>query len=203
MVLSVRGKYWYTPKFNRNREAPENERVTVEIIRPKAEERSELYSLDVERDMGLTDLEKRQAKTPLTFKNRYRVSQILRDHVGVIKNLSAEEDGKTKTIANGMELAESTAFGIGGLIQELTAEVLSDTLSAGEKKVCRRIRDRLRRMGRREVAPGLRRKTGNLQLRSPEAGRVQKVFNRRFLEGPGGLAALPPLGPSCREGLGR
>lgn len=118
MVLSARGKYWYTPKFNGNREVPENEQVTVEIIRPCAEERPELYSLDIERDIGLVDPGKKQARAPVTLKNRFRTSQILRSHIGVIKNLSVEEDGKVKTIASGTELAESTAFGIGALVQE-------------------------------------------------------------------------------------
>ncbi|MDR2186404.1 MAG: hypothetical protein LBO80_12175 [Treponema sp.] len=134
MVLSARGKYVYTPKFNRNRELPENERMTVEIIRPRAEERPDLYSLDVERDMGLTDLGKKQVTAPLTFKNRFRVSRILRSHIGSIKNLSVEEDGKSRTITGGEDLAESTAFGLGVLVNELIAEVLSDTLSGDEKK---------------------------------------------------------------------
>ncbi|MDR2020527.1 MAG: hypothetical protein LBQ14_07160 [Treponema sp.] len=134
MVLSARGKYSYVPRFNGNRALPENEQVEVEIIRPKAEERSDLYSIDVEREMGLVDLEKKQAKAPFTFKNRYRVSAILRNHIGTIKNLAVEEAGKSRTIANGAELAESTAFGVSILVQELIAEVLNDKLSEDEKK---------------------------------------------------------------------
>jgi hypothetical protein len=134
MVLSARGKYWYTPKFNGNRDAPGEERVTVEIIRPKAEERPELYSMDIERDIGLVDPEKKPARDPVTLKSRFRTSRILRNHIGIIKNLSVEEDGKSRTVSSGADLAESTAFGLGSLVQELTAEVFSDRLSADEKK---------------------------------------------------------------------
>jgi hypothetical protein len=133
MVLTAKGRYTYVPKFNGNRLLPERERITVEIIRPRVEERNQLHSLDVERDVGWVDEGLTRADS-LTFKDRYRIGQILRNHVGDIKNLSVEEDGKTRVIANGTELAESTAFGVANFIQELKAEVLSDRLTEDEKK---------------------------------------------------------------------
>ncbi|MCL1812223.1 MAG: hypothetical protein FWG29_01735 [Treponema sp.] len=134
MILSAKGTYAYVPKFNENRSLPEREQVTVEIIRPRAEERGQLYSFDPEREVGLTDFENPGGSASITFKTRYRTGRILRNHVGVIKNLSVEENGKIHAITTGAELAECTAFGVANFIQELTAEVLSDQLSAEEKK---------------------------------------------------------------------
>jgi len=134
MVLSAKGRYTYVPKFGGNRKLPERERVTVEIIRPRVEERGNLHSLDVERDIGLVDDNGLTRANALTFKNRYRVGQILRNHVGKIENLSVEEFGKIRAITCGEELAECTAFGVANLVQELTAEVLSDVLTETEKK---------------------------------------------------------------------
>ena len=134
MVLSAKGRYTYVPKFNGNRKLPEHEQLTVEIIRPRAEERGLLYSFDPEREVGLSDFDKPAVRPPITFKTRYRTGQILRSHIGVIKNLSVDENGETRPIVSGTSLAECTAFGVSALVQELTLEVLSDRLTEDEKK---------------------------------------------------------------------
>ena len=134
MVLTAKGRYTYIPKFNGNRDLPEREQITVEIIRPRIEERNQLQTLDFARDTGLVDLERPHAAALTLLRPQYRVGQILRNHVGIIKNLSVEEDGKIRVITNGMELAECTAFGALNFIQELTAEILSDQLTESEKK---------------------------------------------------------------------
>ena len=134
MVLTAKSRYTYIPVFNGNRELPEKERVTIEIIRPKAEERDQLFSLDPEREYGLEDFEKQGVRKALTLRSRWRTGQILRVHVGEIKNFSVEENGKKHAVTCGTELAECTAFGIRSLIDELKAEVLSDRLTEDEKK---------------------------------------------------------------------
>jgi len=134
MVLSAKSRYIYVPKFGGNRKLPEREQVVVEIIRPRVEERRSLHSLDIERDIGMVDEEGLTRANALTFKNRYSVGKILRNHVGKIENLSVEENGKTRAITCGAELAESTAYGVADLVQELQAEVLSDVLTDVEKK---------------------------------------------------------------------
>jgi hypothetical protein len=53
MRFSAKGRYCYVPRFNGNRELPEAERLRVEIIRPKAEEREQLFRLDPEREVDL------------------------------------------------------------------------------------------------------------------------------------------------------
>jgi len=134
MVLSAKSRYTYVPMFNGNRARPEREQVTVEIIRPRVEERRDLHNLDIERDVGLVGEGGLSRANSLTFKNRFRTGQILRNHVGKIENLSVEEDGKTHAITCGGELAECTAFGVADFVQELQAEVLSDVLTETEKK---------------------------------------------------------------------
>jgi hypothetical protein len=134
MVLSARSRYVYIPRFRGNRSLPEKDQVTVEIIRPRAEERDQLFSLDPEREVGLDDFQKPGTSRAVTLKTRFRVGQILRNHAGKIENLAVEENGNQRVISSGAELADCTAFGIVGLVDEIKAEVLSDVLTEYEKK---------------------------------------------------------------------
>jgi hypothetical protein len=136
MKLSARASYVYTPAFGGNRELPEGERAAFEIIRPKPEEREDLFHLDVERDVSLTDAAgKARQKEPMTFKRRYNVGRIFRHHIGRITNVEASyPDGKTVGITSGEAFAECPLFGVAGLVQELVLEVISDELTGDEKK---------------------------------------------------------------------
>jgi hypothetical protein len=96
--FSAKAEYGFVPAFGGNRELPEAERVSMVIVRPKVEERDGLYSLDVERDIAAAgDGDRKRGKPGVTFKRRRDLSRILRNHVGIIKNLEAEgEDGKAR-----------------------------------------------------------------------------------------------------------
>lgn len=138
MKLISKPVYLFTPKFNDNESLPVDERVSVEIIRPKAEERTELFSMDVERDVSTSEAGKPVAKAAVTFKRRYDVPRILRGHIGKINNLEEiREDGSIIPTRDGAALAESTMFGIGSLIDELCLEVISDIVTDTEKKISR------------------------------------------------------------------
>jgi len=137
MILSSKTDYIFIPLFNGNRGLSPADQVSVEIIRPKAEERTELFSMDIERNIHSEDIgEKAASKTALTFKRRYDVSRILRRHIGKITNLKDQKDDDTIVpVLDGPALAESTMFGIGSLIDELCVEVIKDTIPDNEKKI--------------------------------------------------------------------
>ena len=137
MILSSKSVYEFIPVFNGNQSLQGDDQVIVEIIRPKAEERSELYSMDIERDISSGEFSgQAPTKTSVTFKRRYNVSRILRKHIGKIRGLEdLRPDGTRVPIKDGSSLAESTMYGVGSLIDELCAEVIGDILSTDEKKI--------------------------------------------------------------------
>jgi hypothetical protein len=124
--FTAKATYSYVPKFNKNRELPEQEQVRVEIIRPKVEEREELFHFDLAPGGG---------KDGMGLKQQSDVGRALRRHVGEIKNLCADYgDGKEAPILTGKALAESPLFGAEGLVSELFLEIVSDALREDEKK---------------------------------------------------------------------
>lgn len=133
MIFISKDRYTFIPKINGNRNVKSEEKISCEIIRPKVEERNELFSMDVERELSAKAVE--DTRAAVTFKRRYNVSRILRVHIGEIQNLEIKsEGGKVSKIKTGAELADCTAFGIASLIDELCLEVISDTLTEDEKK---------------------------------------------------------------------
>jgi hypothetical protein len=130
MKFTARASYVYTPLFHENRELPEGERMTFEIIRPKAEERGELYSIE-----RVSRLDESNAGDKIVYTYRHATAAILRRHIGKITNMAVEgEDGKPIPITDGKMLAESPIYGAGDLITELCTEVVSDRLKEDEKK---------------------------------------------------------------------
>jgi len=130
MKFTARASYIYTPLFNGNRELPEGERMTFEIIRPKAEERGDLYS--VER---VSRIDESKADDKIVYTYRHATGAILRRHIGKITNLVIEGvDRKPVPVTDGKTLAESPIYGAGELITELCNEVISDRLREDEKK---------------------------------------------------------------------
>jgi hypothetical protein len=132
MKFTARGSYIYTPRFKGNRELPEGERVTCEIIRPRAEERGDLYSIErVSRfSEGPGDIDK------IRYTYRHATGVILRRHIGKITNLTIDMgDGKETPVTDGKTLAECPIYGAGNLIEELCNEVVSDRLQEDEKKI--------------------------------------------------------------------
>jgi hypothetical protein len=132
MVLTAKNRYFYRPRFNGNLALPDPDQVEVEIIRPTAEERSDLHNLDFGYESS-SDVPGEKASIPV-YKARMRMGRILRNHIGKITNLSVDFGGTVKAVTSGVELAECTAFGVGALTQELAAEVLADRLTESEKK---------------------------------------------------------------------
>lgn len=121
-------KYWITPDINGNLKLPENERLSIEIIRPTAENAGELAKVSaVRKNDGSIQMD-----------TKFEVSQILKNHVGQIKNLVIEEGSgdKTvsKTIKNGLELCDAVFYGSKELVNIICNEVVSDRLSDAEKK---------------------------------------------------------------------
>lgn len=149
MILTVKEKYEYVPRFGGNDKLPEAERFRCEIIRPSPEEIERLTSLEVTREYSKREVEgaKKTDKadgdkpraTSMRFLRHQDTGRILREHVGKCWNLSEEvigEDGRKtrRPVNSGAELADSKAFGIKGLVDELCAEVLRDEIEEEEEK---------------------------------------------------------------------
>jgi hypothetical protein len=128
MKFTARASYSYAPQFGGNRDLPEKERISVEIIRPRIEERDALFRLDFTQEGG-------SGSGDMAMKQQSDVGRALRKHVGEIKNLVAVYTGGIeKPILTGKDLAEAPLFGAGGLVTELFLEIISDALREDEKK---------------------------------------------------------------------
>jgi hypothetical protein len=119
MRFTSKAEYEFVPKAGGNRDLPPGEQVSVIIARPKAEERLSLLHLDIEREVDAGEvLGKRAGSKNMTMKRRLDRSRILRNHVKAVKNLEEERpDGNVVKITTGAALAESTAWGIGALVE--------------------------------------------------------------------------------------
>jgi hypothetical protein len=132
MKFTARGSYIYTPRFEGNRELPEGERMTFEIIRPRAEERGDLYSVERVSRAG----EGSGGGDKITYTYRHATGVILRKHIGKITNLTVDAgDGKETPVTDGTALAACPIYGAGDLVAELCNEVVSDRLQEDEKKI--------------------------------------------------------------------
>jgi len=112
----------YVPKWNGNRDLPENEQVSVEILWPTNKERETLKGYR---------LSPKTEEVTVYFDTE----RILEKHVGKIENLEVQADGKAVTIESGKDLARSSVLALGGLIDELKGYVSSEEgLSEDEAK---------------------------------------------------------------------
>ena len=128
MKFVGKDKYWYAPKINGNLNLPEEEQLQIEIIRPTAENRDGLTTVScVRRPDGSSEIVQHS-----------NVKDILRKHVGKIKNLTVVEkignEEKEKDITSGEQLALASFYGSATLVSLISAEVLTDTLLDTEKK---------------------------------------------------------------------
>lgn len=128
MKFVGKDKYWYVPKINGNLDLPEDEQLQIEIIRPTAENRDGLTTVScVRKPDGSSEIVQHS-----------NVKEILRKHVGKIKNLTVVEkignEEKEKDITSGEQLALASFYGSATLVSLISAEVLTDTLLDTEKK---------------------------------------------------------------------
>jgi hypothetical protein len=118
-----------------NLDLPEGERLSVEIIRPTAEDHDTLVFVEVVQQ------NKRNAKDTdvitTTSHTRFNAPKILRRHVGEIKNLVIEdvEAGTEKSIASGEELASASFAGMFPLVNAICIEVCADKITNAQKKI--------------------------------------------------------------------
>ena len=129
MKFSALKNYTFYPAINGNLDLPENERLSVEIIRPTAEERG---------DVSYVDIKAAGDKSSSLIRYGFNAKNILDRCVGEIKNLEiedAESPGKTRTIKNGKELAKESFYGMNSLVDAICTEVCTDIISDTQKKI--------------------------------------------------------------------
>jgi len=134
MKFTANKKYVFYPDVHGNLGLPEGERLSVEIIRPTAEDHGTLV---------FTELVTQQKKdstgrdfTATSAQTRFNASKILRFHVGAIKNLVIEDAGKKDVpITCGEELASASFAGMFPLVQAICTEVCSDKMTEAQKKI--------------------------------------------------------------------
>jgi len=121
--------YIFFPNVSGNLELPEAERLSVEIIRPTAEDRGAITYVEL---MSKTENESSAARY------RFDVRTIFNRCIGEIKNLEVEDvsgSGEARLIKNGKELAKESFYGMGELVDAICTEVCRDVLSDTQKKI--------------------------------------------------------------------
>jgi len=134
MKFNALKNYTFYPVIDGNLEVPESERLSIEIIRPTAEDHESLVFVEltqqVQKDSKGKDVINSSSRT------KFNTPKILRRHVGEIKNLIIEDsDRKEKSITSGEELAGASFTGMFKLVNEICMEVCSDKLSDTQKKI--------------------------------------------------------------------
>jgi hypothetical protein len=134
VIFTANKKYTYYPDINGNLDLPESERLSVEIIRPTAEERGELVWY--EGSGRGAKAETGAGETAVRI--RYNTSRILRHNAGAIKNLVIEDPespGKGKAVADGAGLAAASFIGMNALVDAVCAEACADIMTETQKKI--------------------------------------------------------------------
>ena len=133
MKFAANKKYVFYPDVKGNLDLPESDRLSVEIIRPTAEDHGTLVFTELttqyKKDAANRDFTTTSAQT------RFNASKILRFHVGAIKNLIIEDAGKETPIASGEELAGASFAGMFPLVNAICTEVCSDKIAGAQKKI--------------------------------------------------------------------
>jgi len=134
MKFTANKKYVFYPNIRGNLDLPESERLSVEIIRPTAEDHGTLVYTELvtryKKDCDGKEIAETSAST------RFNASKILRFHVGAIKNLIVEEAGKPDApITRGEELALGSFAGMFPLVQAICTEISSDKITEAQKKI--------------------------------------------------------------------
>jgi len=103
--------------------------VSIEIIRPTAEERGDVSYLEM---TAVSD------KATPAVRYKFDAKNILNRCVGEIKNLEVEnfEGGSgIRQIKSGKELAKESFYGMGALIDAVCTEVCTDIITDAQKKI--------------------------------------------------------------------
>lgn len=136
MKFTANKKYVFYPDINGNLDLPESERLSVEIIRPTAEDHGTLAFTELvtqtKKDSDGRDLVTTSAQT------RFNAPKILRCHVGVIKNLlieDAEKPGSETAITSGEQLATTSFSGMFALVNAICVETCADKMADAQKKI--------------------------------------------------------------------
>jgi len=137
MKFIAKSRYDFYPAIRDNLDLPEQERLTVEIIRPTAEERGDLMFHKTTQEIQDSGKPGEGIVKSVSIETKFNVGKILRKHVGCIRNMETDQvdaEGKPVMIKTGAELAVSTAGGTSRLVDLLVAEVTSDVITPQEKK---------------------------------------------------------------------
>ena len=142
MILTEQPRYTFFPKVNGNLNLPEEEQLSVEIIRPTGFQTQEMKSVvstcEYYKDDQPVDEDGNPRKVAkfkkLTTEIKLNGDYILRSCVGKIKNLQVKDGDKVRDISTGAELAECRAYGISKIIDAICTEVVSDDLTDSKKK---------------------------------------------------------------------
>ena len=129
MKFSARKSYVFYPNVNGNFDLPENERLSVEIVRPTAEERGDVTYIEM---TAMAD------KSSSLIRYRFDAKNILNRCIGEIKNLEVEDferPGETRLIKTGKELAKESFYGMNALVDAVCTEVCSDIITDTQKKI--------------------------------------------------------------------
>ncbi|MDR0443273.1 MAG: hypothetical protein LBH44_07705 [Treponema sp.] len=130
MKFTARKNYCFYPDINGNLDLPESERLSIEIIRPTAEDYQTLASVEMAPQLHKDDAER--------CVYRHNAPKILRRHVGEIKNLVIADENdpkKERPITNGEELAAASFAGMFLLVSAICIEVVSDKITDTQKKI--------------------------------------------------------------------
>jgi hypothetical protein len=122
-------KYVFYPDVNGNLDLPESERLSVEIIRPTAEERGEVAWYEGNA---------RGTGTDMSVRVKFNTSRILRNNIGAVKNLVVEDAGSPggeKPVTSGAELAAASFIGMNALVDVICSEVCADFITDAQKKI--------------------------------------------------------------------
>ena len=127
MKFNACKSYIFFPDIAGNLELPEAERLSVEIIRPTAEDHGAI---------SYVELVSAAEKESSTAKYRFDAKTILNRCIGEIKNLEVGlTTDETRSIKNGKELAKESFYGMSTLVNAICTEVCRDAFSDTQKKI--------------------------------------------------------------------
>jgi len=129
MKFNACKSYIFFPDIAGNLELPEAERISVEIIRPTAEDRGSI---------SYVEFISKKEEDSSSSRYKFDVKTILDRCIGEIKNLEVEDfsnPGNARLIKNGKELAKESFYGMGALVDAICTEVCRDVVSDTQKKI--------------------------------------------------------------------